>query len=695
MKKLCLSVCAIGLLASNAISQNVELDSSIISASGFAQDIKEAPATINVISKKELQSKPYRDVAEAIADIPGVDLYASKGKTGSYNITMRGITGYTLVLIDGRRQGIGGEVGPNGFNEISNSFLPPISSIERIEVIKGPMSTLYGSEALGGVVNIITKKVSDKWETSVSLDALLNENKDWGNTYGTSIYSSGPLMNDKLGLTLRFREFYRQQSNVEFTNGSGQRVPGDQAQSPTKANNFNIGTRVSYLANDYNTFIFDIDFSRNHYDNKQGQLGTITSPGSTQGSLTGGYADIMEVDKFVTYLSHEGVYENFSITSGLQYNRVSNDGREVVGQATQPFLGENRDIVAEDIILDTKSVIPLGQNHILSAGGEYRLEKMQDKIANPTNFDQYLLAIFAEDEYSIKDNLRLTFGARYNHHEIFGNNVSPRAYLVYNPTDELTLKGGVSTGFRTPYANRLINGAYNYSGQGRFPIYGNPDLKEETSLNYEIAAIYNNDLFYVSATGFLTNFKDKISTQRYDKNNMIPGIGTCNADRCFRAINHGKVEYKGVELGAGISPLDNLNVNFAYTYLDSEVKEAQDKSVIGKPEQDSLKHNIMLKTEYSFYNKITPWIKGEWQIDRYMGDTNINREYYKDIFLASMGVRYDINKQWNINAAIYNLFNKSFTDGWESYQNSGTTWVNTYNRIEEGRRIYISINGSF
>lgn len=268
-KKICLSVCAIGLLSSNAISQNVELDSSIVSASGFTQDIKEAPATINVISKKELQSKPYRDVAEAIADIPGVDLYASKGKTGSYNITMRGITGYTLILIDGRRQGIGGEVGPNGFNEISNSFLPPISSIERIEVIKGPMSTLYGSEALGGVVNIITKKVSDKWETSVSLDALLNENKDWGNTYGTSIYSSGPLMNDKLGLTLRFREFYRQQSNVEFTNGSGQRVPGDQAQSPTKANNFNIGTRISYLANDYNTFIFDIDFSRNHYDNKK------------------------------------------------------------------------------------------------------------------------------------------------------------------------------------------------------------------------------------------------------------------------------------------------------------------------------------------------------------------------------------------------------------------------------------------
>ncbi|HAA1513472.1 TPA_asm: ferric enterobactin uptake receptor, partial [Campylobacter coli] len=121
--------------------------------------------------------------------------------------------------------------------------------------------------------------------------------------------------------------------------------------------------------------------------------------------------------------------------------------------------------------------------------------------------------------------------------------------VVYNPTNELTLKGGVSTGFRTPYANRLINGTYSYSGQGRFPTYGNPDLKEETSLNYEIAAIYNNDLFYVSATGFLTNFKDKISSQSYNNSEPIPGIGTCDADRCSRAINHGKVEYKGVELG--------------------------------------------------------------------------------------------------------------------------------------------------
>lgn len=164
----------LGAISANA-AEEYRLDTSVVSASGFSQDIKEAPASISIVKKEDLENKPYRDVAEAIADIPGVDLFASKGKTGTYQITMRGITGYTLILIDGRRQSVGGDVGPNGFTEITSSFLPPISAIERIEIIKGPMSTLYGSDALGDVVNIITKKSPEKWGLSVQTEALLQE----------------------------------------------------------------------------------------------------------------------------------------------------------------------------------------------------------------------------------------------------------------------------------------------------------------------------------------------------------------------------------------------------------------------------------------------------------------------------------------------------------------------------------------
>ena len=129
------------------------------------------------------------------------------------------------------------------------------------------------------------------------------------------------------------------------------------------------------------------------------------------------------------------------------------------------------------------------------------------------------------------------------------------------------------------------------------------------------------------------------------------------------------------------------------------MKESTLASEIGKPVTNSLKHFLSAKASYKYQN-FTPWIKGEFQKDRYMGNTNINKEYYKDVFLASLGVRYDINKNWNINVSVENLFDKDFTDSFESYQATSrgvttTTWVNTYNRIEEGRRYYLQVNGSF
>ena len=88
-----------------------------------------------------------------------IDVLGGTGKTGGLDISIRGMPSeYTLILIDGRRQNTAGSVTPNGFGETSTSFMPPMSAIERIEVIRGPMSTLYGSDAMGGVINIITRK---------------------------------------------------------------------------------------------------------------------------------------------------------------------------------------------------------------------------------------------------------------------------------------------------------------------------------------------------------------------------------------------------------------------------------------------------------------------------------------------------------------------------------------------------------
>ncbi len=682
--------------------KDIDLGESIVSASGFKQAIQEAPATISVITNKDLSSKAYKDIAEAISDIPGVDLNASRGNTGAYRITMRGITGYTLILVDGRRQTVGGNIGPNGFDDAQITFLPPLASIERIEVIKGPMSTLYGSDALGGVINIITKKVTNEWHSNIQLESILNENTQWGNYYGGTFYTSGPIIKDKLGITLRLREYFRDASNVVFrqSNGSIVAPTRGRAQSPTKANLHNIGAKLTYLPDELNTLTLDFDYGLNRYDNKKGQLGTITRP-SNNGGLDGGYTDSMDIQRIITYITHQGHYDYFSIDSGIQYNAISNDGREVVGQSGISHLGQNRDILAETYIGNTKAVIPIGNSNILSVGGEYKLEKMQDKIANPTNFSQYLLAIFAENEYSILDNLRLTTGVRYNYHQNFKSNISPRIYLVYNVLDNLTIKGGVATGFKAPEANQLIPGEFNYMGQGTLPVFGNPNLKEETSINYEASIAYDNGSFYVGLTGYLTDFKDKLSTTDIANGQPVPGTGRiCNSmsngmgtNICRQQINHGEVQYRGLEFSIGGIPIDDLKLDFWYTYGSSEVKKSFDLLAIGKPETDTLSHNINAKISYTIYS-ITSYLKGEYQIGRYRSPSeyNIASKFYKDVFLLSLGLSYDINKYWSINGGIYNLLDMDFT---KDFIQNGNTYLNAFNRVQEGRRYWISTSISF
>ncbi len=126
--------------------EKYQLNDVVVSASGFEQDLVDAPASISIITKEELEKKPIKD----IGDIPGVDV--TMNKIGTYDFSIRGFgSSYTLVLIDGKRQSVTNGFYDNGFSGSESGYLPPLSMIERIEVIRGPASTLYGSDAVGGV----------------------------------------------------------------------------------------------------------------------------------------------------------------------------------------------------------------------------------------------------------------------------------------------------------------------------------------------------------------------------------------------------------------------------------------------------------------------------------------------------------------------------------------------------------------
>ncbi|MGP9665660.1 TonB-dependent receptor plug domain-containing protein, partial [Halomonas sp. AOP22-C1-8] len=192
------SAVALGLTAGAANAQeNTQLNNMVVTASGYEQTLNSAPASISVVTREELEQNQFSNIAEAIKDIPGVDIRSGTGKTGGFNISIRGMpSAYTLILIDGRRQNASGNVTPNGFGETSTSFMPPLSAIERIEVIRGPMSTLYGSDAMGGVINIITRRVSTEWAGSVTLENTFQQDRDAGNNSAINLYTSGPLVED-------------------------------------------------------------------------------------------------------------------------------------------------------------------------------------------------------------------------------------------------------------------------------------------------------------------------------------------------------------------------------------------------------------------------------------------------------------------------------------------------------------------
>lgn len=195
----------------SATAADNKTDTMVVSASGFSQQLRDAPASVTVISADQLQNKPVRDLADAVKDVEGVSIVGAANKQ---DINIRGLPGeYTLILVDGRRQN-SRESRPNGSGGFEAGFMPPVEAIERIEVIRGPMSSLYGSDAMGGVINIITKKVTNEWHGSVTTGAIIQENSDSGNSTDGNFYLSGPLIQDKLGLQLYGGGNYRQEDKI-------------------------------------------------------------------------------------------------------------------------------------------------------------------------------------------------------------------------------------------------------------------------------------------------------------------------------------------------------------------------------------------------------------------------------------------------------------------------------------------------
>lgn len=712
----------LGLFAQQE-SKTYVLNKSVVSASGFAQDLKEAPASISVVTKKQLEDRPFRDLAEAISDVAGVSIDTKAAQTGGYAISIRGMpTSYTLILVDGKRQNVTSSVFPNGADDgVFTSFMPPLAAIERIEVIKGPMSTLYGSDAIGGVVNVITKRNFDKWSSSFTFDTIIEEEKLFGNLYGGSFYTSGPIDSEKKwGITLRGSDRYRAfvpTSDLDVVpdgKGGDKAVDRSKIVGLTESNIYNVGGRISYSPSKENYFYIDYHYSQQWINNVQ----KILNPQSS---------DNLYYSQSNAIISHIGDYSFGKMDTSLQYISASNVGTPIgIGSFPKDapanikeLEGQSRGLRGDDVLLDGKLVSSLGKDwysNKLTLGYRYWFTSLTDKMAyeNPFMY-HHNAALFAEDEWAFTDFLFLTLGVREDYNSAFGFHSAPRAYLVYNAFDWLTLKGGVSTGYKTPTVSQLIHGVNGVSGGGTTTTYGNPNLQPETSINYELSILSETDWTDIGVTGFFTDFRNKITSLQVATGLELPsGIGgTCTGtSKCSYNINTDAAITYGAEVFFAIKPIDivygEIGLNLNYTFTKSKITIGDGK---GLPLTFTPEHSLNGAINYAI-GDFGFYIRGEFKAKQFKTitsesilselkekDPNYN-PYYKDFGLIHIGGHYNITKSIAIHAGIYNLLNHNFVDYQKQFVAGRggkitQTYENNYQFIREGRRYFISMNMDF
>lgn len=679
--------------STNATSTH-QLSTIVVSAAGFEQELKNAPASISVVTKEDIEKKNATSIADLLADVPGVDIRNGVGKTSNLNIGLRGMgQEYTLILIDGRRQTTSSDVTPNGFGETSNGFLPPLASIERIEVIRGPMATRYGSEAMGGVINIITKKVSEEWNGNVTVSGNVMENNAEADSWKTSFVVNGPLINDRLGLQLRGSYLDRQRS--ERIQGSTGRDP-----RPSTADNYDVGAKLDFKLDDQNSFWIDGFHSSQQYKNEDNRLGTLDT--ATKAS---GYKDELEFNRTQISLGHEGDYDFGIWKSYVSHSDTETKGRTLptdafdkTAQQNNPLIGSDRTLENTDLVADSHLISTFGA-HKVTVGAEYKKLTIRDNIAQHKSgkdeFEKDSWAIYAEDEWSLLDNLTFTFGTRYEDHSGFGGEFSPRAYLVWNTNDILTIKGGVSTGYKAPSPKALYDGLINMSGQGSTYVFGNSALKPETSTNYELGFnLQPNDQLNFTATGFYSQIEDAIVSQD------ISNLAICPVDDCSRSVNANEAKIYGAETSLQYSIIPEWDIKAAYTYTKSEITDGKDE---GLYYNNNPRNAFNLTSTWHINPNVDVWLQHEYKSARLRfkqlpttPQTSDFEEYkimgdkFGGYNVFNLGASYTVTDNLRFNMAVNNLLDKDFTKDNQSYTyvNKGKTQTATaYKYLDIGSAV--------
>ncbi|WP_459895609.1 TonB-dependent receptor domain-containing protein [Campylobacter concisus] len=617
----------------------------VVSATGFEQNIKDAPATLSVITKEALEKKNHKDIESMTKDIPSL-FGTSPAAANRRGISIRGFSPrFTKILVNGMP--VPGDNAYKGLRSVggSYSFVPPASAISRIEVIRGPMSSLYGSDALGGVINIITDEFSNEFGANLGSSYKFARNKNISGELYNSLYLHSGLIDDVLSVSVYGKNLNKSEDKISY----GIREQKDR----------NFGAKLFFKPNENNDLILELARSDVKYKRTKGKtLSTGTNSVASE-----------RIEGDMINLSHEARLDNILLQSYLSYGKIKETAQQNLTLKTLNF--------------DTKGSY-FTDNNAFTLGLNAKKEKLDEKAttADAANVKRYDVSLYGEDDYHLTKDFILSTGIRYNYDEHYGSHVSPRIYGIYSLNDFFALKGGVSTGYATPdIKQRTQDLALPFAG-GRGAQLGRSSLKPETSVSYEFGGVYNNNEgFETSLTGFYTSFKDMLSYNPIcSRGSVCMHKGKIYPNGIWESINIGKAEIYGVELTNEWQVTNALRLNQSYVYTKSKQKDG--------PEAGKTLNNYPLHTfKFGANYELNRWLNF-WSQINYYGRTKNSFNYANDMrayVIADLGINYNVTKNFSLNLSVYNLFNEFFT-----------TRSNGYDiLIADGQKIELGFNLKF
>lgn len=495
-------------------TQCKDIEEVVVTGTRTEKRLSDSPVLTTVIREKEVRKAGAVTTLESLQDnIPGI--VVSPNAMGN-NMRIRGLNSrYVLFLVDGERmvsEGAGGNV---------NLDQMEVNNIQRVEMIEGASSALYGSNAVGAVINIITKEPTHK------IDVGAKQVIESYNTLRSRIdLSSG--LNKILVQAGTFRN---------ASDGFGGEASGAYA---ARYEDYGANLKVRVKPTEKSDINVIGRFFSHETFNPARSFNVVHSlTNNFTAGINGGYTSVgkrnslrvsANIDKYLDY----NVFELKNDERGLK-----NSASFFSSRAINTFIPNERWELLGGVEMNNEI------NYATSTLGN-----------NPTTKSLSDINLFAQAQYKILTNFDIVGGTRYTHNEQFGNALSPKLSLMYK-TSGFTFRGGAGTAFRAPSIKELY---YNFDHQGMFWVYGNPALKAEQGLYTSLSAEYLFDSFNASVTGYYNNIGNKITQYR-----VVNQQG--GSELYYKNISSATLQ--GVNVSVAYRIISSLEIRGTYSYCDA------------------------------------------------------------------------------------------------------------------------------